>query len=57
MRLLGFVGGTMNLIWMGLATLFMVMEKLPDLGRILTRPAGYLLVLAAGANALAAIFS
>lgn len=54
---LAFVGGTMNLIWMGLATLFMVMEKLPDLGRILTRPAGYLLVLAAGANALAAIFS
>lgn len=52
---LAFVGGTMNLIWMGVATLFMVMEKLPDVGRILTRPAGYLLVLAAGATALAAL--
>lgn len=53
---LAFVGGTMNLLWMGVATLFMVMEKLPDLGRILTRPAGYLLVMAAGATALAAPF-
>jgi predicted metal-binding membrane protein len=53
---LAFVGGTMNLIWMGAATLFMVMEKLPDLGRVLTRPAGYLLVMAAGATALAAPF-
>jgi len=35
----------------------MVMEKLPDLGRILTRPAGYLLVLAAGATALSALMS
>jgi predicted metal-binding membrane protein len=54
---LAFVGGTMNLIWMGAATLFMVMEKLPDIGRHLTRPAGYLLVLAAGATALAALMS
>jgi predicted metal-binding membrane protein len=54
---LAFVGGTMNLIWMGAATLFMVMEKLPDIGGPLTRPAGYLLVLAAGATALAALFS
>lgn len=53
---LAFIGGTMNLIWMGAATLFMVMEKLPDLGRFLTRPAGYLLVTAAGATALAAVF-
>jgi predicted metal-binding membrane protein len=54
---LAFVGGTMNLIWMGAATLFMVMEKLPDLGRVLTRPAGHLLILAAGATALAALNS
>jgi predicted metal-binding membrane protein len=54
---LAFVGGTMNLIWMGAATLFMVMEKLPDLGRVLTRPAGYLLVLASGAMALSALIS
>jgi len=42
--LLGFVGGTMNLVWMGIATVFMVMEKLPDLGRYVTRPAGWILV-------------
>lgn len=54
---LAFVGGTMNLIWMGAATLFMIMEKLPDIGRVLTRPAGWLLLLAAGAQALAALFS
>jgi predicted metal-binding membrane protein len=54
---LAFVGGTMNLIWMGAATLFMVMEKLPDLGRVLTRPAGYLLLFAAGTTALLAVIS
>jgi predicted metal-binding membrane protein len=48
---LGFVGGTMNLVWMGLATAFMVLEKLPDIGRWLTRPAGVLLV-AAGLHVL-----
>ena len=29
---LGFVGGVMSLLWMGLATLFMVIEKLPQIG-------------------------
>jgi predicted metal-binding membrane protein len=43
---LGFVGGTMNLVWMGAATAFMVLEKLPDIGRWLTRPAGVLLIAA-----------
>jgi predicted metal-binding membrane protein len=43
---LGFVGGTMNLVWMGLATLFMTLEKLPDIGRVLTRPMGYFLIAA-----------
>ena len=43
---LAFVGGTMNLVWMGLATLFMVLEKLPQLGRPLTRPAGFALIAA-----------
>ncbi len=51
---LGFVGGTMNLLWMGAATLFMVLEKLPDLGRPLTRPAGWGLIAAAGYSALQA---
>ena len=44
LMLLGFVGGTMNIIWMGLATVFMVAEKLPEVGRYLTRPMGYLLL-------------
>ena len=45
---LGFVGGTMSLLWMGLATLFMVFEKLPQIGHRLIRPAGAALI-AAGA--------
>ncbi len=51
---LAFVGGTMSLVWMGAATLFMTLEKLPDIGRPLTRPAGYALIAAAGATALSA---
>jgi len=51
LMLLGFVGGTMNLVWMGLATAFMVLEKLPDVGRWLSRPAGGLLI-AGGVYAL-----
>lgn len=43
---LGFVGGTMSLLWMGLATLFMVLEKLPQLGHVVSRPAGVVLVMA-----------
>ncbi|MFK7867766.1 MAG: DUF2182 domain-containing protein [Roseobacter sp.] len=42
---LGFVGGVMNLAWMGLATLFMVIEKLPQIGHAVTRPMGAVLVL------------
>ncbi len=41
---LGFVGGVMSLLWMGLATLFMVLEKLPQIGHRVTRPMGVLLV-------------
>lgn len=37
---LAFVGGVMNLAFMGLATVIMVLEKLPDPGRWLTRPLG-----------------
>lgn len=43
---LGFVGGVMNLAWMGLATLFMVIEKLPQIGHRVTRPAGAVLLIA-----------
>lgn len=55
LMLLGFVGGTMNLLWMGAATLFMIFEKLPDIGRWLTRPAGWALIAAAGVQAFAAM--
>jgi predicted metal-binding membrane protein len=43
---LGFVGGMMSLLWMGLATLFMVIEKLPQIGHYVTKPAGAMLILA-----------
>jgi predicted metal-binding membrane protein len=52
---LGFVGGVMNLAWMGLATLFMVIEKLPQVGHVVTKPAGGVLM-AAGAGVIAAPF-
>ena len=41
---LGFVGGVMSLLWMGLATLFMVLEKLPQIGHRVMRPGGVLLI-------------
>ena len=41
---LGFVGGVMSLLWMGLATLFMVFEKLPQIGHRLLKPAGIVLI-------------
>lgn len=47
LMLLGFVGGMTNLFFIGLATLFMVLEKLPQVGRRLTRPMGALLIAAA----------
>ena len=42
---LGFVGGMMSLLWMGLATLFMVLEKLPQIGHRVTKPLGVALIL------------
>ncbi len=43
---LGFVGGVMSLLWMGLATVFMVVEKLPQIGHVVTRPMGAILIFA-----------
>lgn len=43
---LGFVGGTMNLAFMGLAMVLMTLEKLPGIGRRLTRPLGGALIAA-----------
>ncbi len=40
LMLLAFVGGTMNLAFMGLATVIMILEKLPELGRYVTKPLG-----------------
>jgi len=42
---LGFVGGMMSLLWMGLATLFMVLEKLPQIGHYVTKPLGVALII------------
>jgi predicted metal-binding membrane protein len=47
LMLLVLVGGAMSLGWMGAATLLMAVEKLPELGRYLTRPLGALLIIAA----------
>jgi predicted metal-binding membrane protein len=55
LMLLAFVGGVMNIAFMGLATLIMVIEKLPDLGRWLTRPLGYALLAGAGLMTLGAV--
>lgn len=41
---LAFVGGTMNLLWMGGAMVLMMLEKLPAIGAVLTRPLGYGLI-------------
>lgn len=46
LMLLAFVGGVMNVAFMGLATVIMIFEKLPDLGRFITRPLGGLLIAA-----------
>ena len=50
---LGFVGGVMSLLWMGAATLFMVLEKLPQIGQRVTKPMGVLLILGGGVLAFA----
>ena len=47
LMLLGFVGGVMNLAWMGIATVFMVVEKLPQIGHYITKPMGFALILGA----------
>ena len=46
LMLLAFIGGTMNLAFMGLAMVLMTLEKLPDIGRYLTKPLGLALIAA-----------
>lgn len=48
LMLLAFVGGVMSLGFMGIATLIMVLEKLPAIGRWLSRPLGVALIAGAG---------
>ena len=48
LMLLAFVGGVMSLAFMGLATLIMTLEKLPDIGRWLSQPLGFALLGGAG---------
>lgn len=55
LMVLAFVGGTMNLLWMGLATILMVLEKMPDIGRYITQPIGAALIAAAGWLTLTAL--
>ena len=55
LMLLAFVGGVMNIAFMGLATLIMVIEKLPQYGRVLTRPLGAVLIIAGFFVALGAV--
>ena len=52
LMLLAFVGGTMSLAFMGLATVIMVLEKLPKLGDYVSKPLGYILILSSGLNLL-----
>lgn len=41
---LGFVAGTMNLLWMGLATVLMILEKLPQVAHYVVKPLGVVLI-------------
>jgi len=56
LMLLGLIGGAMNLMWMGAATLLMVLEKLPEIGRYVTKPLGAALLLGAAVQVVS-VFS
>ena len=43
--LLAFVGGTMNLFFMAIAMLLMTFEKLPDIGRFVSKPIAICLII------------
>ena len=55
LMLLAFVGGVMNLAFMGIATVIMVLEKMQSVGRYLTRPLGVMLIFGALAMGLRAL--
>ncbi len=56
LMLLAFVGGTMNLAFMGLAMAMMTLEKMPDLGRHITKPLGGGLIALALATPVSLLF-
>ncbi len=47
------VAGAMSVLWMGVATIVMCLEKMPELGRLVSRPLGLALLSASAAIALA----
>ena len=49
------VGGLMNPLWMALATIIMAVEKLPQIGRYVTRPLGAALIVAGAGVAISAL--
>ena len=49
------VAGAMNLLWMGLATIVMILEKLPRAGHFVTKPLAFALIAAAFWQAVANI--
>lgn len=53
LMLLAFVGGVMNLAFMAIAMVLMALEKLPEIGRHVTRPLGVLLIGAGAASLIA----
>ncbi|WP_019955095.1 DUF2182 domain-containing protein [Yoonia vestfoldensis] len=55
LMLLAFVGGVMNLAFMGIATLIMVGEKMDSVGRYVTRPLGFVLMAGACGFLLGAV--
>ncbi len=55
LMLLAFLGGVMSLAWMGAAMVLMGLEKMPALGRYLTRPLGAVLLLFAAWTVVGAL--
>ena len=44
---LAFIMGYMNFIWMGLITFIVILEKIPEIGKLIKKPLGILILLIA----------
>ena len=42
---LAFIMGYMNFIWMGLITFIVILEKIPEIGKLIKKPLGILILL------------